>query len=88
MFNNTRIKDVKGEIGLLIRVLRKRDKLSQQDLGDLLGLSRITIQNLEGGKNFTIETLLKVLQHYDLLTNLNQNLMQYRRDYEGVESLY
>lgn len=88
MFNNVKIKDVKSESGALVKVLRKREKLSQQELGDLLGLSRITIQNLEAGKNFTIDTFLKVLQHFDLLPNLNEALVQYRKDYEEVESLY
>lgn len=88
MFNVVKIKDVKLEIGQLTKVLRKRDKLSQQELGDLLGLSRITIQNLEAGKNFTIDTLLKVLQHFDLLSELNQHIVQYREDNEDIESLY
>lgn len=88
MFNVVKIKDVKLEIGQLTKVLRKRDQLSQQDLGDLLGLSRITIQNLEMGKNFTIDTLLKVLQHFDLLSGLNQQILQFREDNEDIESLY
>jgi len=88
MFNIVKIKEVKVEIGQLAKGLRKRDKLSQQELGDLLGLSRITIQNLESGKNFTINTLLKVLQHFDLLRGLNQQLIQFREDNEDIESLY
>ena len=88
MFNNVKIKDVKLESGALVKVLRKREKLSQQELGDLLGLSRITIQNLESGKNFTIDTFLKVLQYFDLLPNLNEALVQKRKDFEEVESLY
>ncbi|MCF8415610.1 MAG: helix-turn-helix transcriptional regulator [Crocinitomicaceae bacterium] len=33
---------------------REQQKLSQQELAEQLQLSRITIQNLESGKNFTI----------------------------------
>ena len=54
---NLKIKDVKLEIGQLIKSYRKQQKLSQQDLAAQLELSRITIQNLESGKNFTIDTL-------------------------------
>ena len=88
LFGNIKIKDVKIELGALVKTLRKRDKLSQQELGDLLDLSRITIQNLEGGKNFTIDTLLKVVQHFDLLTNVHQEISNYRTTQEDIEPLY
>lgn len=58
---NIKIKDIKLEIGQLVKSFRKRDKISQEELAEKLNLSRITIQNLEAGKNFTIDTLLKVL---------------------------
>lgn len=86
--NNVKIKDVKSEIGQLVKSYRKRDNISQQDLADKLDLSRITIQNLESGKNFTIDTLLKVVRHFDLLTPLNELLVQKRNDNENLESLY
>ena len=44
---NLKIKDVKSEIGQLVKSLRKKQKLSQQELAEQLDLSRITIQNLE-----------------------------------------
>ena len=53
---NLKIKDVKTEIGQLVKSLHKKQKLSQQELAEQLDLSRITIQNLESGKNFTIDT--------------------------------
>lgn len=85
---NLKIKDVKTEIGQLVKAYRKREKLSMQELGDQLELSRITIQNLESGKNFTIDTLLKVFQHFDLLTAFNDFLKGKRSENEDVESLY
>ena len=89
MFNNNiKIKDVKSEVGLLTKSFRKRDGLSQQDLADKLDLSRFTIQNLESGKNFTIDTLLKVVQYFDLLAPLNELLVQKRNENENLESLY
>ena len=85
---NLKIKDVKSEIGLLVKSYRKEQKLSQQELAELLELSRITIQNLESGKNFTIDTLLKVFNHFGLLVGLNQFLIVKRNEKEEFTSLY
>jgi transcriptional regulator with XRE-family HTH domain len=85
---NLKIKDVKSELGQLVKSYRKREKLSRQELADKLELSRITIQNLESGKNFTIDTLLKVLQYFDLLTAFNDFLKGKRSENDDVESLY
>lgn len=85
---NIKIKDIKLEIGQLVKSFRKRDKISQEELAEKLNLSRITIQNLEAGKNFTIDTLLKVLQHFDLLNSLAEILKDKRNDNENIESLY
>ena len=85
---NLKIKDVKSEIGKLVKSYRKEQKLSQQELAELLELSRITIQNLESGKNFTIDTLLKVFNHFDLLVGFNQFLIDKRNEKEQLTSLY
>jgi transcriptional regulator with XRE-family HTH domain len=85
---NLKIKDVKTEIGLLVKSLRKKQKLSQQELAEQLDLSRITIQNLESGKNFTIDTLLKVFKHFDVLIGFNQFLIDKRDESEQLTSLY
>lgn len=86
--SNIKIKDVKTEISQLVKSYRKREKLSQQELAEKLDLSRITIQNLESGKNFTIDTFLKVLQHFELLSDFNEFIKGKRSDTENVESLY
>jgi len=67
MLNNINIKSVKVKTGDLLKLLRKRAGVTQEQLGEQLGLSRITIQNIESGKNATMDTLLKVLQHWDML---------------------
>jgi transcriptional regulator with XRE-family HTH domain len=85
---NLKIKDVKSEIGQLVKSYRKEQKLSQQELAEQLKLSRITIQNLEYGKNFTIDTLLKVFNHFDLLVGFNQFLIDKRNEKEQLTSLY
>lgn len=86
--NSIKIKDVKSEIGLLVKSFRKLENISQQELAEKLGLSRITIQNLESGKNFTIDTLLKVVQHFDLLATLNDLLVEKRKANDNLKSLY
>ena len=86
--SNIKIKDVKLEIGQLIKSLRKRDKITQQKLAEELDLSRITIQNLESGKNFTIDTLFKVLQYFELLNSLNELLIDKKMENENIKSLY
>lgn len=88
LFGSVKIKDVKVEIGLLVKSYRKLQNCSQQDLADKLGLSRITIQNLESGKNFTIDTLLKVVQHFDLLADLNRMIIEKRDENENIKPLY
>ncbi|MCB0380953.1 MAG: helix-turn-helix transcriptional regulator [Flavobacteriales bacterium] len=85
---SVKIKNVKLQIGQLIKVLRKKNKLSQEDLAQLLDLSRITIQNLESGKNFTIDTLLKVTQHFDLLDVLYQQLNEQLNEQKNLKSFY
>ncbi len=86
--DNIKIKDIKLEIGQLIKSFRKRDNITQQELAEKLNLSRITIQNLESGKNFTIDTLLKALQHFDSLDALDKRLKEKRKAIENLESLY
>jgi transcriptional regulator with XRE-family HTH domain len=67
MLQNITIKDVKNSLGKLVKILRDRENLTQEQLGNKLGMSRLTIQKLEAGKNPTIDTLLKILQYFDLL---------------------
>ncbi|HRN40986.1 MAG TPA: helix-turn-helix transcriptional regulator [Vicingus sp.] len=85
---SVKIKDVKLQIGQLTKVLRKKNKLSQEELAQLLDLSRITIQNLESGKNFTIDILLKVVQHFDLLDALHQQLNEQLNEHKNLKSFY
>ncbi len=88
LFKPLKIKDCKIEIGQWIKVLRKQAKLSQQELADTLNVSRITIQNVEAGKNFTIDTLLKLLMHFDKMAEFNQYVVSRRKEQEDLKSLY
>lgn len=83
----TKIKSVKEKLGDWVKALRKRKNLSQDELAVTLNLSRITIQNLESGKNITIDTLLKVLHYFDALDNFNDYISSEARN-NTYDSLY
>lgn len=87
MFSNVNIADVKIRFGTLVKTLRKKQGLTQEQLGDKLNLSRITIQNLESGKNATMDTMLIVMQYLDLLTNFN-DMLQTEITNSSYPSLY
>jgi len=88
MFETVEIKDIKRELGTLVKALRKQRGLSQTQLAESLDVSRTTIQNLEMGKNFTMDTILKVMKEMDLLTQLNSEILQAKRHIANSKSLY
>lgn len=88
MFNNIEIKDAKQELGQIIKIVRKRRKLTQIDLAKSLDVSRNTIQNLESGKNFTIDTLFKVLKAFDLLDKVYDEILEAKKEIKQTKSLY
>jgi transcriptional regulator with XRE-family HTH domain len=71
LFETIKIKDVKIDLGTWTKSMRKAQHLSQEQLAEQLNVSRITIQNLEAGRNITIDTLLKVLRHFDCLSKIS-----------------
>lgn len=81
------IHDVKLRLGELVRVLRKRENLTQEELGERLALSRMTIQNLEAGRNPTMDTVLIVMQHFGLMQDFHE-LLQKQITNNGYDSLY
>ncbi|MEY4538411.1 MAG: hypothetical protein RLZZ306_168 [Bacteroidota bacterium] len=87
LFETLTIKDVKTDIGKWIRVMRKKQNLSQDQLAELLNMSRITIQNLEAGKNITIDTLLKIFRHFDALEKFNDFVQEEIKN-NSYKSLY
>lgn len=88
MFDTVEIKDVKNELGLLVKALRKQKGLSQLQLAKSLDVSRTTIQNLELGKNFTVDTILKVLKEMDLLEQVKREVTQAKAHVVNSKSMY
>ena len=87
MLEHRTIKTVKSDIGILIRLLRKQEKLTQEELAEKLGLSRMTIKNIESGQNATLETFFKILRHFDVLDNF-ASLIEEEISNRQYKSLY
>ena len=64
-----------------IRKIRKDNKMSQDDLAEILNVTRQTISNWENGKNYPdIETLIKISDKFnislDILLKENMNMVK------------
>jgi transcriptional regulator with XRE-family HTH domain len=68
------IKDVKVKIGEACKTLRKSNDLSREDLAEVLDVSSTTIQNIEKGKNATLDNVLKVANHFGLLQSITKEI--------------
>jgi len=72
MLEITTIKDVKIKIGEACKSLRKSNRLSRDELAEMLDVSSTTIQNIENGKNATLDNVLKVANYFGLLASINK----------------
>ena len=87
MIDAVTIKDVKLQLGELCKQKRQSYEMSQEDLAEALGISRYTIQKFENGKNATLDTVLKIANHFDLLETLYKSLKDLQ-DANDLNSLY
>ena len=81
------IKEVKIKIGEWCKQKRQSYELSQEELAAALDMSRITIVKVESGKNVTIDTLLKIANHFDGLQTI-YDLLKQNSDDSNIKSLY
>lgn len=88
MFDFITIKDIQKALGEWCKLLRKREKLTQQELAKELDISPITISKLENGENATLETILKVLQYFDELNSFNRFIQTKIENLNDTKSLY
>ncbi|HEY1046828.1 MAG TPA: helix-turn-helix transcriptional regulator [Bacteroidia bacterium] len=79
MHEEHKINAIKVHVGQLVRTWRKRENLSQEDLALKLDLSRLTIQNLEAGKNTTLETLLSIFGYFNALDQFDEFVLSLTR---------
>ena len=87
-FSAVKVSDVKIDIGNLIKKMRANKKVSQEVLAKNLNLSRITIQNIEAGKNCTLDTCLLIFQYFDELNSFSDYLKSKRDEYNEIKSFY
>jgi transcriptional regulator with XRE-family HTH domain len=74
MIDFVTVKEVKLKLGVLCKRKRQSYNMSQEDLAEAIGLSRYTIQKFENGKNATLDTVLKIANHFDLLKQLKKGI--------------
>lgn len=75
----------KKEIGLFLRDERESRKLTQEQLGELAGVKRHAIIDLEKGlSNFSVETMLKILQALGFNIKFTKNVITF--DFKNVKS--
>ena len=58
--------EVVKNIGNKIKQLRKQNKISYPELAKKIGMNKNSYYNLESGSNFTIRTLMTVLDYYGM----------------------
>ncbi len=58
-------------IGEAIREARKNKKLTQEQLGNIIGVKKGQISKIENGKNLTLNTISRVLHAMGLQAHLN-----------------
>jgi DNA-binding XRE family transcriptional regulator len=87
MLDTVTIREVKLQLGELCKQKRQSYEMSQEDLAEELDLSRFTIQKFENGKNATLDTVLKIANHFDLLDNLYKALKDLEET-NNMDSLY
>jgi DNA-binding XRE family transcriptional regulator len=81
------IKEVKDRIGLVCQQQRKANDLSRDELAKALDVSPTTIQNIENGKNATLDNILKIAHHFGLLSSIHNALGQFTAT-DDTKSLY
>lgn len=87
MLDLTTIKDVKVKMGKACKSLRKSNGLSRDELAEVLDVSSTTIQNIENGKNTTLDNILKVANHFGLLQSVAKEIDKVSVDQNDI-SLY
>jgi DNA-binding XRE family transcriptional regulator len=87
MIDFVTIKEVKLKLGELCKSKRQSYDMSQEGLGEAIGLSRYTIQKFENGKNATLDTVLKIANHFNLLQQLKKGIDKTIEDENNI-SLY
>ena len=87
MLDAITIKEVKLKIGQVCKNKRKSYELSRDELAEELDMSRTTIQNIENGRNATLDNILKVANHFGLLDSIYKAIADFESPNDTL-SLY
>jgi len=58
-------------IGAAIRETRKQKNLTQEELGQMVGVQKAQISRIENGRNLTFATVLKLFKAMNISVNLD-----------------
>ena len=58
-------------IGAAIRETRKKQNLTQEELGRMIGVQKAQISRIENGRNLTFATVLKLFKAMNISVNLD-----------------
>ena len=58
-------------VGRKIKEIREAQKLTQADLGKLIGVQKAQISRIENGKNLTLATIIKVFKALNIRSKLH-----------------
>ena len=75
MFYLITIKDIKLKLEEFCKKKRQSYNMSQESLGEALDLPKYTIQKFENGKNATLDTVLKIANHFGLLNEFQKAII-------------
>lgn len=64
-------KEINCEVAKRIKDLRISNKISQEEMSLKTGLSKHTISNIENGKSFTFDNLLKVMRALNIIDRID-----------------
>lgn len=66
--------EVLSEVGKRIKSFRKNAKMSQQELADRVGVSRVIISKIERGANTSMTTFLRIIKLFNRIDALEEVL--------------
>lgn len=66
--------EVLTEVGKRIKSFRKNAKMSQQELADRVGVSRVIISKIERGANTSMTTFLRIIKLFNRIDAMEEVL--------------
>lgn len=90
MRSNTTINAVLQKLGAVTTAYRDKEGITQEALAERINISRLTVINIEKGKGSNSINVLKILQYFDLLHDLDVSLelmLEKAQDRGGISEI-